>query len=345
MASDSDYRAALAELRRARSVALTTHVKPDSDGLGSAAALRRWLLALGKTVDTILPTAPPEKYAFLDPDRAFKVAGRDVDLAALAPPDLVCVLDAGTWQQLEGLQPLVGESGAPVLVIDHHRTVDPLDDVALIDPDAAATVVIVHRLLTEGGATMDAETATYLFAGLVGDTDWFRLPNVSPATFRLAASLVEAGADPTRIHAHLHLTDTLAKLRLWARAIETLHPALGGSAMVMHVSRAMFRDEGADIGDTENLINECMRVRGTQVGVMLVETEADQVRISLRSVPGVDILQVAERFGGGGHIRAAGARREGTLERVEAAVLASVEQALAEAAGSETSPEKPVVTQ
>ena len=335
MASDAEYRAAADALRRAGSVALTTHVKPDADGLGSTAALRRWLLDAGKTADVIVPTPAPAKYGFLDPDGAVKVAGRDVDLSAIEAPDLVVVSDTATWQQLDGMQPLVAESGAPVLVIDHHRTVDPLADMTLVDIDAAATVVIVHRLLTELGAAIDSLTAGYLFAGLAGDTDWFRLPNVTPETYRLAASLVEAGANPTEIHASMHLSDGLPKLRLWGRAVETLHPALGDRVMVMHLTRAMFRETGADIGDTENLINECMRVRGTRVGVMLVETEGDEVRVSLRCTPGTNILKVAEQFGGGGHIRAAGARDTGPLDQVEARVLAAVENALADAEPSE----------
>ena len=331
MISNADYQAAVAALRRARSVALTTHVKPDADGLGSAAALRRWLLDAGKTVHVVVPTPVSEKYAFLDPDRDVKVAGRDVDLAALEPPDLIVIVDTATWQQLEGVEPLVADSGAPVLAIDHHQTVDPLADIALVDTDAAATVVIVHRLLMQAGASIDEATAGYLFAGLVGDTDWFRLPNVSPETFRLAASLVEAGANPTEIHARLHLSDDLAKMRLWGRAVETLHPALDDRVMVMHLTRAMFRETGADVGDTESLINECMRVRGTKVGLMLVETEGEQVRVSLRCTPGLSVLKVAEQFDGGGHTRAAGARATGSLDHVEVQVLAAVEETLADA--------------
>ena len=335
MVSDADYQTAAEALGRARSVVLTTHVKPDADALGSAAALRRWLVGAGKTVDVIVPTPASGKYAFLESGGAVKVAGRDVDLSAAEPPDLVVIVDTATWQQLDGMQPLVAESGAPVLVIDHHRTVDPLADLALVDTDAAATVVIVHRLLVEAGVPIDRATAGYLFAGLVGDTDWFRLPNVSPETFRLAASLVEAGANPTEIHAHLHLGDSVAKLHLWGRALETLHPALGDRATVMHLTRAMFRETGADVGDTENLINQCMRVRGTRVGLMLVETEGDEVRVSLRCTPGLNVLEVAEQFGGGGHIRAAGARLTGPLDQVEARVLAAVDEALADAEKSE----------
>lgn len=312
-------------------VVLTCHVKPDADALGSMAALARWLGRLGKTVETIVPTLPPAKYAFLDPAGTLRVAGRDVRLADVATPDLVCVVDTCTWPQLAGMEPLLKRSGATILAIDHHRTVDPLADYLLTDADAAATVVLIHNLLRHANAEIDATTATFLLAGLVADTDWFRLPSVRADTFRLAADLVEAGAVPHRLHEDLHLSDDLTKVQLLGRAIETLRPALGGKVMVMRLTQALFRELGADVGDTENLVNECLKVRGTHVGVMLVEADRGQVRVSLRSRPPVNVLRVAEHFGGGGHARAAGAKVSGTIDRVEKQVLAEVQKVLDEA--------------
>jgi len=324
---ESAYHKAIERLRQAPSVALTTHVNPDADGLGALSALRRWLLETGTRVDVVLPTAPGEKYAFLDPEGAFLVTGRDVDVRAMDPPDLVCIVDTCTWQQLEGVEALVQAAGAEVLVIDHHRTRNDLADLELVDPEAAAAVCLVHRLLVLAGAEIDAATATALFVGLVGDTDGFRLPNVGPGTFRLAGDLVAAGADPWAIHERLNLSDRLEKLHLWGRAVQTLHPACDGRVAVLHVTRAMMR-AGAERGDTEGLINSTLQVRGVQVGVMLRETETGEVRVSLRCVPGVDVLQVAERFGGGGHTRAAGARTAGPMDEAEARVLDAVRAAL-----------------
>ncbi len=330
MARDIDYAEAIAELQRARRVALTAHIKPDGDALGSLAALRRWLIAQGKTVTVILPTPPANKYAFMDPEGAFKTVGRDVKLSTLPPQDLVVVLDTCTWLQLQGMEPLVGHSAAPVLVIDHHRTQDALADFQLIDPEAPATAVIVHRLLVAAGATIDAPTAMFLFVGLACDTDWFRLATVDGPTFALAAALVEAGAKPSLAYDVLYMNDDLPKMLLRGRAIENLVSTLDGRVTVMRLSRALFREFGTDVGDTENLITECMRVRGTQVGVMLVEADGDDIRVSLRSRPPVNVLQVAEQFGGGGHHRAAGAKLTGSMDQVEARVLEAVRRVLDE---------------
>lgn len=323
-----DYAGAIAQLRRPQSIALTTHVKPDADALGSIAALRRWLVDLGKTVTVVVPTAPPPKYDFLDPDGAVRAAGRDVDPAAVARPDLVCILDTGTWQQLEGVEPLV-RSGAPVLVIDHHRTIDVPADFQLADPSAPAAAVLVYHLLREASATMDAETATYLFVGLALDTDWFRLPTTDGETLRLAAALVDAGAQPDDIYDRLYLNEDLGRMRLRGRAVETLHPALEGRVHVMRLTREMFRQYGVDTNDTENLINECVRVQGGQVGVMLVEAPGGEVRVSLRCRPPLDILPVAEQFGGGGHQRAAGFRIRASLDDAEARILEALRPVIA----------------
>ena len=336
MIPDSLYQTAIERFRQAPSVALTTHVNGDADGLGAVAALRQWLLDLGTQVDVVLPTTPGEKYAFLDPEGAFRVAGRDVDLVKMDPPALVCIVDTCTWQQLEGVEALTQAPGAEVLVIDHHRTRDSVADLELIDPEAAAAVVLVHRLLTLAGAEIDARIATALFVGLVGDTDGFRLPNVSPETLRLAADLVEAGARPWDIHERLNLSDRLAKLHLWGRGIETLHLACDGRAAVLHLTRAMLDSVGAQPGDTEGLINASLQVQGVKVGVMLAETENGNVRVSLRSAPGIDVLQVAEQFGGGGHTRAAGARTAGPLEEAEARVLSAVAAVLAKGKAART---------
>jgi len=293
MIPDHAYQTAIDRLRHAESVILTTHVKPDADGLGSVLALALWLQREGKTVRIIVPTAPPEKYAFLDPAGVVEVAGRDAKIPAIPQADLVVVVDTCTWQQLEGMEPLVAEAGAEVLVIDHHQTRDAVASLELIDPTAP---------------------------------------------LRQAADLVAAGAVPWDIHARMNQSDSLSKVRLWGLAVATLHPALDGRVTVMHVTRAMFREAGAGPGDTENLINVCLQVRGILAGVMLVEADPGEIRLSLRCVPGVNVLQVAEAFGGGGHIRAAGARLEGTIADVEARVLKALEPILAEAVAAQTPP-------
>jgi len=327
-----NYAQTIAELKRSDEILFTSHVKPDGDGLSSIAALRRWLESLGKTVDLVLPAAPPGRYQFLLPEGPVKVVGRNVTVEQIHIPGLLCIVDTGTWQQLAGLEKLVESCRGRVMVIDHHLTQDDLADFSLVDPKAAAAVIVVKQLLAEAGFPLDAETASILLAGLATDTDWFRLPNVDAEVFRHAAELTAAGAVPWEVHERLFLGDDLAKVRLLGFALAGLKSALGGRAMVMRLTREIFRKIGTDAADTENLINESMKVRGTLAAAMLVETDSDDVRVSLRSRPGIDVGRIAERFGGGGHVRASGLRMRGSLDEVEGRVLAALDEAMTEAA-------------
>jgi phosphoesterase RecJ-like protein len=324
----ADYEKAIAELKRARRIVFTTHVKPDGDGLGGIAALRTWLQADGTDCETVVPTPFPEKYGFLDGGGPIRVVGRDVDLASLDPPDLVCVVDTGTWQQLGDVRPLLADSGATVLVIDHHRTQDPLADVSLVDAEAAACATLVHRLLGQAGAEMTPAMAGYLLAALGSDTGWFSLPNTDATTFRLATAMVEAGARPDSLYEQLYLNQDLTAVRLRGQAIDAMRPALDGRVMVIRLPEERFRRVGASKSNTENVINECLKVRGVDVGVLLVEGDAGRTCVSLRSRPGIHVLPVAERFGGGGHARAAGMTVEAGMDEAEATVLAAIEEIL-----------------
>jgi phosphoesterase RecJ-like protein len=327
-----NYAQAIAELKRSDRILFTTHVKPDGDGLGSIAALSRWLVGLGKTVDLVLPAPPPARYQFLLPEGPVKVVGKNIAVEKIQIPGLLCIVDTGTWQQLAGLEKLVEACRGRVMVIDHHLTQDPLSDFSLVDAKAAAAVVIVKRLLSEAGFPLGAETASFLLSGLATDTDWFRLPNADAEVFRHAADLVAAGAVPWEVHERLFLGDDLSKVHLVGLALAGLKSALGGRAMVMSLTREIFRKVGTDPVDTENLINESMKVRGTQVAVMMVETDSDDVRVSLRSRPGINVGRVAEKFGGGGHVRASGMRMRGSLADVEKRILAALDEAMGEAA-------------
>lgn len=328
MPDESHYEKAIVELKRARRVVFTTHVKPDGDGLGCIAALRTWLQADGTDCETVVPTPFPEKYGFLDGGAPIRVVGRDVDLAPFEAADLVCVVDTGTWQQLGDARPLVAESGTPVLVIDHHRTQDPMADLALVDAEAAACATLVHRLLTQAGAEMTPAMAGYLLAALGSDTGWFSLPNTDAATFRLATALVEAGARPDYLYEQLYLNQDLTAVRLRGQAIDAMRHALDGRVMVIRLPEERFRRVGASKSNTENVINECLKVRGVDVGILLVEGNSGRTRVSLRSRPGVHVLPVAERFGGGGHARAAGMTIEAGMDEAEVTVLAAVEEIL-----------------
>ena len=227
---------------------------------------------------------------------------------------------------------LVGESeGAEGfrLAIDHHRTRDDIVDEWLIDETAGACAQIITRVIDAMGRPIDARTAEMLFTGLATDTGWFRFSNADAAAYACAGRLIEAGARPNELYERLFLNEDLPRARLMGAILSSFRTAADGRLAVIRVTRAMLSACGATAAMTENLINEPQRVGRVSAAVMLVEPEGSgPIRVSLRSKRGVDVAAIAAQWGGGGHTRAAGVRIEGTIEAVEARVVAAMEAAM-----------------
>jgi phosphoesterase RecJ-like protein len=313
----------------ARRILMTTHVKPDGDGLGSMAALAEVLLARGKEVRVVLPSPVPPKYRFVHGSGAFELLGRDVTLDGLGETwDLVLIIDTCSWQQLEALRTVVEANAGRILVIDHHATSDDLGQRSLADAAAAATSPIVLALLESAGIAITPTMAESLFVSLASDTGWFQFPSVTPEVFRLAGRLQELGAVPQTIYEQLFQSESPAKMHLLALALPTLVIEPEGDVASFHISRQMFDRAGAEAHDTENLINEAQRIAGVTASILCVEQEPNLIKVSLRSKRDVDMAAVAAGFGGGGHARAAGCTLRTSLEEARRRVLAAVRAAM-----------------
>ncbi|MBN2584678.1 MAG: DHH family phosphoesterase [Planctomycetes bacterium] len=313
----------------AQRVLMTTHVKPDGDGMGALAALAEHLCREGKTVRVVLPSAPGLKYRCVPGFDRFEVLGQTATVEAVEGQwDLVLVADTCTWGQLDGLRDLIERHEGRLLVIDHHVTRDELKQQELIDETAAATGQIVMRLLESQGATVTPTMAKALFISLVSDTGWMRFPNVTPEVLRMAARLMELGAEPSPIYEELYQSESPAKMALIREALTTLTICDEGDVAWFWLTPEMFARTGAVAADTENIIDECQRTAGVIVGLLFVEEADGTVRVSLRSKRQVDVARVAGQFGGGGHARAAGCRLRTPLAEARRDVLAAVYRAL-----------------
>jgi len=335
-----DYREAWQRLLAAQRILVGTHIKPDGDGLGAIAALAEVLTARGKQLRVILPSLPPDKYSFLPGAERFEVIGRDLTAEAIAAGgpadplglwDLLLIIDTCTWEQLAALAPTVRRHNGRVLVIDHHATRNDLGHDELSDPQAAAAGQIVLRLLQANGVPLTPSMAVALFVALATDTGWFRFPNVTPEVLRMAAQLQEAGARPSVLYERLYQRDSLAKLKLIQEALATLTVCPEGDVACFWLTRDMFRRTGAKQRDTENVIDECQRLETVIVGLLFVEQENGEIRVGLRSKRQVDVAEVAARFGGGGHARAAGCTVRGTMAEAQRRILDAVYRAMGRA--------------
>lgn len=304
---------------------ITTHIRPDGDGLGSMLGLADTLEQRGKRVQMVVASALVPRYAFLDPDRRIQRFGNP-DL--YRDTEAILVLDTGTWNQLGEFGPFMRSLAVDKAVIDHHLTQDDLGGIRLVDTTAEATGRLVYEAITALKATPSPAAAQALFVALAMDTGWFRHNNTRPATLRLAADLVEAGARPTEAYEALFEHNTLGRLKLTALVLDRLTLALNGKVAYTEVRRGDYETAGAIPQDSEDLINYTRSVAGVEVGLFFLEQPRGGVKVSFRSHSRVDVARVAQQFGGGGHRLASGAILETSLDDARDRVLAAIATAL-----------------
>jgi phosphoesterase RecJ-like protein len=326
------YQQVIDILSRCKRVLLTTHVRPDGDALGSTAALAMGLKQKGIDAQVLLLSHLPRKYAFIFQDNA--IVFHDAETAwpaglSLDAFDAFVAVDTGTWSQLPGLQEKVIAFKKPKLVIDHHLTQEDWADVKLVIKEAAAAAEIVAEILTLWDVKIDANIASALYVAIASDTGWFQFSNTRPYTMRLAALLMEAGVDTDSLYQLLYQNERKERVALQARALGSLELLKDGRLAVMRISKADFDQTGANVPDTENLINLPLQIASVEVCVLLTEPrDFGPVRASLRSKGQIDVAKFAQQFGGGGHARASGLKLEGDFQaahdRVVNAMLAAM---------------------
>lgn len=312
-------------IRGQRRFVLTTHVRPDGDGLGSMLALGDVLRDAGKEARLIIASSLPPRYAFLDPDGRIERFAPDLPATW---PEVVIVLDTGTWNQLGDLATYIRDFAGPRVVVDHHLTQDDLGALRFVDPAAEATGRLVFDLVRALGAPLSAPAATNLFVALAMDTGWFRHDNTRAETFALAGELVRAGAEPKPLYERLFEQNSLPRLRLLGLVLDRLQLGLGGRVAYSDIRLGDYAASAAVPADSEDMVNFTRSVNGVEVGVLFMEQPKGGIKVSFRATGRVDVARIAERFGGGGHRAASGATVPGTLDDVRERVLAALADAL-----------------
>ncbi len=322
-----DWATLLDVLRGAQSFVLTSHVRPDCDALGSELGMLGILEALGKDVRIVNAQATPANLKWIDPGQRLESLAEGVKKDDLVGRDVLIVLDTSAWAQLGAMADVAKAMREKVLVIDHHVSEDDLSDRWFKDTSAEATARIVYEIGLRLKVPLTERIATPLYAGLSTDTGGFRFPNVSGESFRVAARLVDAHANPTAIYRELFEQDSISRLHLVGRTLAGAQVSHGGRVIASTVRQSDIKEVNAQPADTEDLVNLTLAVKGTEVAVILIEQPDGRIKTSFRSRCQVDCNLLAARFGGGGHKAAAGAILPGPFETARDQVLAAVEEA------------------
>ena len=250
---------------------LTSHIRPDCDALGSELGMAGVLEALGKDVKIVNGHSTPPNLAFLDPENRIQAINIDIQPAELSDREVLMILDTSAWAQLGDMSEFVKSTSATKLVLDHHVGEDDLGATMFKNTSAEAT----GRLVAEAAEALKVELtkpmATALFAAVATDTGWYRFPSTSPITYRLAAQLLEAGADPARIYNDLYEQETVGRCRLRGMILSRLQTELDGRFVHTYVLKEDFDKAGAVPQDTEDAINLSLAIAGTEFAVILVE--------------------------------------------------------------------------
>jgi len=304
---------------------ISSHVRPDADAIGSEIGLAMFLMQQGKQVRIINPSATPEHLKFLDPQGLIQKIGDSVSVDSACETDVHIVVDTGAWQQLPDVADVLRKTQAMKVVIDHHLSSDDLGAQLFKDVSAAAVGVLITEFIESVGGIFQVEQATALFAAVATDTGWFRFSNVDSRTLQAAARLVDYGVQPHLLYRELYERSSLARLKLHSLVLGRVTLCFGGKLAHTRVQQQDFIDTGALPTDTEELVNQCLTIEGTEAAFILVEQPDGRIKGSLRSRSAVNVAAVAEQFGGGGHRQAAGVMLPGPLPVAEERLLAAFE--------------------
>jgi len=314
MTQTTDLKAIADALRQHDRFLVVTHENPDGDALGSLLATTLALHQLGKDAVMYLAgqTPLPREYAFMPLDELVRQRPEDASDRVLLAVDCAKEDRIGDEAVL-ALSPLV-------LNVDHHHDNTRFGDVNLIVADASSTGEVLRDVFAELGVELTPELAEPLYIALVTDTGRFQYANTTPKALRLAAELVEAGADIHAVFQEVYESVEFTKLKLLARALGRAEVLAGGRIVVSHLLRDDFAEVGASEPYSEGIIDYLRAVQGAELAVLIREqlnqgTHAHKG--SLRSsIDELDVSVIARRFGGGGHRQAAGFSTDLPLEAI-----------------------------
>ncbi len=311
-------------IRQAQRVTVMTHAKPDGDAMGSCLAMSRALASSGVHCGIWLIGPMDESLALLAGPTPFHVIDEKANETPTDDAEVIVVVDTGAWAQLEPLTDWLAENREKVIGIDHHPRGDGVAPARYIDSSAGSTTLILLELFDVMGIEItggENGIAEALFLGLATDTGWFKYDNADNRVFAAAARLMAAGVDKSRLY---QLTDESyepRRLDLEARALASLEYLDGGRIALMRLTQQDFSETGGSVLDLTGMVNMPMSVTSVRASILMCETDDGRAKLSLRSKPSVrpgdvfiNVNELAQRFGGGGHVHAAGARINGSLE-------------------------------
>ncbi len=299
----------------AKNVLIVAHVRPDGDAIGSLLGLGLSLQNAGRNVQMVLRDGVPDNLMHLP-------GSQQVTTRVTRPFDTFIAVDSGDLKRL-GIEVTPRQ---PDIQIDHHITNSRFALINLVVPEAVATAAILAESLPKWGLPLTKDIASVLLTGILTDTIGFRTSNMNSSALRIAADLVDRGADLPHLYFLGLVSRSIEAARYWGVGLSTLQQK---DRLIWATLRETDRLQvGYNNLDDADLTDILSSIADADISVLFIEHSPDLVKVSWRSQPGWDVSKIATQFGGGGHAAAAGAEIPGTLEEVQTTVLAATEKLL-----------------
>lgn len=295
------------EIDKAHRIWISTHRNPDGDAIGSELALYYTLKSLGKTVEIVNCDRTPANLKFIDKEDIVKFEQTyDFDSSQV---DLIFILDLNDSSRLGKLQDVFNDSDAFKILIDHHLDPKIEVDLSIVNIDATSTGEIIYYFLKYLGIELTADIVRNLYLAIMTDTGSFRFPRTNAITHQIIADIMQFGVDPVEIYEQVYNTNSINSLQILGLALQNISLHHKGKLAIMSISKNMLESANASNDDIDNFVNHTLSIDGTKIGVMIAEVlGSDELRISIRSKGLYSAREITSRFGGGGHLNAAGAR-------------------------------------
>ncbi|MDL2228900.1 bifunctional oligoribonuclease/PAP phosphatase NrnA [Treponema sp. OttesenSCG-928-L16] len=309
------------------SIILTTHDRPDADGLGAEILLAHVLAQKEKEVRIINSAPIPERFAYMDPGGI--VESWDASKhAGLPEKSALIIVDTSDEYNIGLTSEAILSKAKAVFVIDHHE-LNPLSTLkGYIDPTSSSTCEMIMDIVDCFGISLNRDIAAAAFSGIVYDTGSFAYAKTSERTFKAALTLVKTGIKPYDIYQNLFESSSTGALLLQKKVLSTLEIYNDGNIAVQILRKEDLESTGANFEDAEAFINVPLKSKNVEVSIMIKENHDGSVRCSLRSKGKVSVSKIAQNFSGGGHATAAGFRSKTGIEETLVKVLAKTAEAL-----------------
>lgn len=310
----------LKEIKKAKNIVLLVHENPDGDALGSGVAMYKALKRINKDVELIIPKYPRVYEELLDLKKCTLKEGTKKKY------ELAMSLDCASIKLLNGWSNYF-EDADEKIVIDHHSTNSMFGDLNYVDWSAPACTQVVYTMFKYYGWDIDQEIGTALMTGIITDTGGFQYSGVSKETFQIASELMDDGVNMSKIYKQALETHTRTSFELKKMALDRMEFLEDGKVTFTYITKEDEKNVNAENGDYEGIVNEGRNIEGVEVSIFLHELD-NGFKASLRANNYVNVSDVCLMFGGGGHLRAAGATMQGTPEEIKKKVLAEVKRQL-----------------